>query len=109
MKNLFDIEGTSDAIAIHNGTFNVNGYVYSWRISKTFGIYMKVGGLSLVSYNDSHIGGGCGSYGVKDNEGFYYHLGNQSHYGVFVDNWAAIRQTILSTCERVKGRRSFEP
>lgn len=134
MKNLSEIEGTADAIAIHNvikirnwvkknipeeyisemessgayGTFNVNGYVYSWRISKTFGLYMRVGGLSLVS-DDPHIGGGCGDFGVKDDEGFYYHRGYASNYGAFVDNWPSIRQSILGIYERVKSRRSFEP
>lgn len=135
MKNLFEIEGTADAIAIHNvikirnwvkknipeeyisemessgayGTFDVNGYAYSWRISKRFGLYMMVGGLSLASYNDSHIGSGCGAYGVRDGEGFYYLLGYANNYGAFVDKWPAIRQSILGIYERVKARRSFEP
>ena len=90
------------------GEFRVNGYCYSWRINKTLGISMIVGYSALTSYNDPHKGSGCGDYDFKDDEGFYYSY-SPAHFGVFVDNWPAIKRTILSTLERVKSRTEFEP
>jgi len=91
-----------------NGTFDVNGYHYRWHISKALGIRMTVGCSRLVSYKDPSRGSGCGEYPFIDDEQYYYNY-DAAHYGVFVDRWPSIKQTILEVYNRVKARYEFEP
>lgn len=91
-----------------HGKFEENGYHYWWDISKERGIAMGVGCIALCKFNDPHISSGCGDYHFHDDEGFYYDYA-AAHFGVFIDRWPSIKQTILNIYERVKARREFEP
>ena len=91
-----------------SGVFHTNGYHYSWRISKVYGITMHVGCSRLVSFNDISRGSGCGEYPIKADDGFYYNY-DAPHYGAFIDQWPNIKQTIINTYQRVKARQTFEP
>jgi len=97
-----------NSLSINNcyGEFDYKNYHYTWIVSPTYGLMMRVGGLNLIGSADS-------GYDLEQftcrHDKLLFRIGFSEHYGAFVDCWKNIRQSIYNRHTDISERKTFEP